>query len=106
MPDLGEPLGSDSGKPFSESYLGGLPGNWAPTRSTSPLHAEFQGVTCWAGFVVVLTAKRYQIPNVGSVGNRPIPAPTPHRMGGQAPEGTLWTLVLQSRVSFTASGCT
>lgn len=77
MPDLGEPLGSDSGKPFSESYLGGLPGNWALTRSTSPLRAEFQGVTCWAGFVAVLTAKRYQIPNVGSVGDRPIPAPTP-----------------------------
>ena len=75
MPDLRGPLGSDSGKPFSESYLGDLPGNWAPTRSTSPLRAEFQGVACWAGLVAVCTAKRYRIPEVGGSGDRPVPAP-------------------------------
>lgn len=77
MPDLGGPLGSDSGKLFSESYLGDLPGNWAPARSTSPLRTEFQGVACCAGLVAVRTAKRYRIPKVGGAGDRPVPAP-PH----------------------------
>lgn len=107
MPDLGGPLGSDSGKPFSESYLGDLPGNGSDPIALPTLRwvpgCDLLG---WLGSCVHSQEVPTLIPEVGGAGDRPVPAPRPSSMGGQAPGGTLWTLVLQSRVFFTISGCT